>query len=89
MERGGNSKLNPFSKTQLRFFFTFNLIYIYFKSYNCVIQLIKVQFSWGVVIPKNFLALQFGERNSEAGSMTQWKIHRVLESDQTGFESQP
>ena len=40
--RGGNSKLNPFSKTQLRFFFTFNLIYIYFKSYNCVIQLIKV-----------------------------------------------
>ena len=59
-------------------------------NYTLVIQLSEVQFSWGgVVIPKNFFALQFGERNSEAGSMTQWKIHRVLESDQIGFESQP
>lgn len=37
----------------------------------------------------NPLALEFEERISKAGSTTQWKIHKVLESDQIGYKSEP
>ena len=47
--RKGSFKLNPLSKTKLIFFFTFNLIYINFKIYNCVIKLITVVYVKNII----------------------------------------